>query len=137
MPAWDDLLKRKAIDFWSRRRVVFSETSASLLVGKRGSILGNLISFDMSKLISRITISVSPQDEVECALSVNTVFQQITDYNRAWWDLELETFESFLLRNDELEERWKAFGVKYNRASWAWALSLGRKGNKMPPEERP
>jgi hypothetical protein len=91
----------------------------------------------MSKLMSGITISVSPQNEVECQLQVNTIFQIITDYNKAWWNLEMETFETFLLRNDEQEERWKVFRANHKRAAQAWSLSFGLRGNKIPAEDRP
>ena len=130
-------MKRKAIAFWSRRRVVFSETSGKTLVGRRGNLFGNLTSFDMSKLIAKLTVTISEQNEVYCVLDVNTVLQQITEYNKAWWDLEMDTFESFLLHNDEQEEKWKKFGVHYKKAAWAWSFSYGVRGNKMPPEEKP
>ncbi|HEX8550627.1 MAG TPA: hypothetical protein VF681_03630 [Abditibacteriaceae bacterium] len=137
VPIWDEVVKRKAIDFWSRRRITFSETSGNTLIGKRGNLLGNLISFDMSKLIAKLTITVSDKNEVHCILDINTVYQQITEYNRAWWDLEMDTFESFLMRNDEQEEKWKKFGVHYKKAAWAWSFSHGIRGDRMPPEEKP
>ena len=87
--------------------------------------------------MSKLTINVSAENEIHCALSVNTFMQIITEYNRAWWDLEMEMFESFLLETDEQDERWERFLVNHKKAAIIWALSSGFAGNKMPPEERP
>lgn len=136
VPVWDEAQKKRVIDFWSRRRIIFSETADDTLIGTRGNWCGNLTSFDMSKLISKLTITFLKQNELYCVLHINTTFQVITEYNRAWWDLEMDTFESFLLRNDEQEQKWEKFNVAYKKAAWAWSFSRGIKGNKMPPEEK-
>lgn len=107
------------------------------MTAKRGNLLGNLISFDMSKLMSKLTVSISPKNEVHCILTVNTFMQIITDYNRAWWNLEMEIFKSFLLQTDEQDARWEKFKDNYKNAAIAWTLSSGIVGNKMPPEEKP
>ena len=133
VPIWDEAVKRNAIDFWSRRRITFSETSANTLVGTRGSLFGNLFTFDMSKLIANLKITASEQNELHCVLHVNTVFQWITEYNRAWWNLEMETFESFLLQEDEQGEKWKKFGVGHKKAVWLWSFTFGIGDRKMPP----
>ncbi len=84
VPVWDEATKQKALDFWGRRGVTLSETSAHTLTGERGNIIGNLTSFDMSKLIARLAVTVSTQNEVRCVLDVNTVMQSITEYNKSW-----------------------------------------------------
>jgi hypothetical protein len=130
---WDDVVRRKAIDFWSRRGISFFESSETTLVGRRGSIFGNLVSFNMSDLLSSLWINISLKNEVHCVLDVDTILQRITEYNRAWWDLEMETFESFLLRSDEQEAKWQAFLASHHNASLAWAASFGILGSQVPP----
>lgn len=87
--------------------------------------------------MSKLTVSISPKNEVHCILTVNTFMQIITDYNRAWWNLEMEIFKSFLLQTDEQDARWEKFKDNYKNAAIAWTLSSGIVGNKMPPEEKP
>ena len=136
IPKWDDVVRRKAVDFWSRRGVSFFDQTECTLAGRRGSILGNLISFKMSDLLSSLWIGISPKNEVHCVLDVDTILQRITEYNRTWWDLEMETFESFLLRNDEQEAKWRLFLLSNYNASLAWTFSFGMLGNRMQPGER-
>lgn len=136
VPAWNETTKEKAIGYWTRRRIIFSETSGDTLIGKRGNLVGNLTSFDMSKLMAHLTIKNSSDNEVSCVLVVNTVMQSVTDYNKAWWDLEMDTFESYLLRNDEQEEKWRKFGAAHKKAAWNWSLTFGINGNKIEPEDK-
>ena len=137
IPIWDEFTRFKMINFWSRRRIEFSDTLGNILVGTRGNVLGNITSFDMSKLMSKLTISVSQKNEVYCVLEVNTFMRIITEYNRAWFVLEMETFESYLLQTDQQEERWQRFKKNDQKAAIVWALTSGLIGNRMPPEEKP
>jgi hypothetical protein len=134
---WNSFTNYKTIDFWTRRRFKFIEANGCILTAKRGNLLGNLISLDMSRLISTLTVTVSSDNEIRCVLKVNTFMQIITDYNRAWWDLEMEMFESFMLETDEQNERWENFQDKHKKAALAWALSSGILGRKIPPGEKP
>lgn len=135
VPVWNKVTKQKIIDYWSARHIVFNETSITTLRGKRGSFVDNLVSFNMINLMAELTVTVLSENEIHCVLEVNTIMQQITDWNRAWLDLEMETFETFLLHNDLQEEKWKRFGAGYNKAAWAWGLSCGLIHQKVPPAE--
>lgn len=137
VPVWDEFTSYKTLRFWKRRGFEFIDARENMLSAKRGSLLGNFISFDMSDLMSKLTINVSAENEIRCALRVNTFMQFITEYNRAWWNLEMEMFESFLIETDEQDERWEKFLVNHKKASIVWALSAGFAGNKMPPGEKP
>jgi hypothetical protein len=137
IPLWDEFVKFKTIDFWTRRRIKFTETIGDTLIGTRGSLFGNLTSFDMGKLSSKLSISVSPQNTLYCLLEVNTFMQKITEYDQAWWDLEMKTFESFLLESDEQEARWKEFNTNHKKATLIWNFSFGICGHKIPLQEKP
>jgi hypothetical protein len=132
LPVWDEEARRKVISYWSERGVTFVDTSGDVLVGKRGSLWGNLTSFDMSKLMAKLTVSPVSPDTVSCVLEVNTILQGVTEWNRAYWQLELETFESFLLTGDKKEEVWLNFLKANRKASVEWALSLGTRGREIP-----
>ena len=133
--AWDESARHKTIDFWSRKQIVFSETGERQFIGKRGNLWGNLSSFDMSKIMAKITITVSEQNEVRCVLEINPVMQKITEWNKAWWDLEMDSFATFLLQNDEQVEKWQEFLPQYYKAARVWMSTAGLKGNKIPPKE--
>ncbi len=45
--------------------------------------------------------------------------------------MEMDNFESYLLNNDEQNEKWAEFMKEHNEASWEWALSKGLRGNKI------
>ncbi|RYZ86482.1 MAG: hypothetical protein EOP04_13790 [Proteobacteria bacterium] len=132
---WDATTKNSAMDFWSRRGMAFQSTPQDLLLGKRGHLLGNLTSFNMTKLMSNLTVTVDGTN-VEAVLVVNKLGQSITDWNRAWWNLEMEIFESHLLSGDNQEERWAQFLKEYKSQAWIWTASLGKLGNEVPPDKK-
>jgi hypothetical protein len=131
IPIWNESLKQKSINFWSKRGVVFEKIEENALHGKRGSLLGNLFSYDMSKLISTLSISVLPDNELTCILDVNTVMQGITDRNKEYWNLEMNTFESFLLRNDEQVDNWEDFRKRSVVGAIIWTLTFGLFGDGL------
>ena len=130
-PIWDESLKQKAINFWSKRGIVFEKIEGNALHGKRGSLLGNLFSYDMSKLISTLSISVSADSELTCILDVNTVMQGITERNKEYWNLEMNTFESFLLRNDEQVDNWEDFRKRSVLGAIIWTITFGLFGDGL------
>jgi hypothetical protein len=104
---WNDLTRQKIVNFWEARKIRFSENSDSRLIGRRGSIFGNILSFDMNNLITNIVIKRNSDSEITCEININTIFQQITKSNEEYWELELKTFESVLLYDDYREDEWK------------------------------
>jgi hypothetical protein len=136
VPKWDETLLQKAVDFWTKRNIVFEKIEGNALYGKRGSLLGNLFSYDMSKLISKLSISVSSNNELTCILDVNTVMQAITERNKEYWGLEMETFESLLLHNDEQIEEWDDLGKRSRLAAIVWTFTFGLLGDGFSTKEK-
>ncbi|MBI5821717.1 MAG: hypothetical protein HZA88_22325 [Verrucomicrobia bacterium] len=130
--AWTEGAQQKLISFWSARRFLFSDTSAAPFVAKRGHILWNLISYDMTRLRADLTIASSTPDRIDLRMKVSSAFQQITDWNRAYLDLEMATCESFLLRNDLREAEWTEFMKAYRKAAIIWTLTFSIGGRRMP-----
>jgi hypothetical protein len=64
-------------------------------------------------------------------MEINTIMQIITEWNKEWLNMEMDNFESYLLNNDEQNEKWAEFMKEHNEASWEWALSKGLRGNKI------
>ena len=136
VPTWDESLTQKSIDFWSKREIVFEKKDGNVLYGRRGSLLENLFSYDISKLISKLSISVSSNNELTCILDVNTVMQGITERNKEYWNLELDTFESFLLRNDEQIENWDDFRKRSTLGAIIWTFTFGLFGDGISTKKK-
>lgn len=109
LPKWTVSEKDKSIHFWEQRNIKFKEITDILLKGRRGSILGNLISFDMKNIMTKLTITRVNESRISCIFEINTIFQNITDWNKAFWKLELVTYESYLLKNDMKELLWSRY----------------------------
>lgn len=101
-----DIPLQKIAAYWKGRGMKFVECSETYLKGKRGSLLGNLTSFDMKHIISKVEIRKEAQ-EIKCELSVNTIFQYMTKINKRFFQLELENFERYLLFDELNEEAWQ------------------------------
>jgi hypothetical protein len=135
LTSWDESTRQKIVEFWEERGVVFSDTAGDVLRGKRGSLWGNLTSYDMSKLRSKLTVTRSGPTEIECTLDVNTAMQRITDWNMAYWRLEMDTLESWLLSGDLKQEEWARHEVGAHKADVAWTLSGGKGGKNEDRRE--
>jgi hypothetical protein len=130
--AWTEGSRQKLISFWSARRFRFSEASAASLIATRGHILWNLVSYDSTRLRAELSICSSEPDRIALMLTVHTAFQQITEWSRAFWDLEMETCESFLLCGDLRDVEWVEFMKAYRRAAIIWTLTLTLGGRRIP-----
>lgn len=136
VPVWDEETRERAIDYWSRRGVVFYRVDDGALTGRRGSLWANPWTFDMRKVEATLTIGIAGVT-VRCTLDVNTAFQLISAWNRSWLEFEMDTFESYLLHGDEQEAEWARFAADYWQAQRTVLLTGGLTGRKMPPEKRP
>lgn len=109
---WNDSTEEKILSFWVQRNIKFDTSIKNHYEGKRGSLWGNLNSFDMSKLSTKINIMRNDNNEIICQLEVMTFGQIITKKNKKYWELELESFESAMLKNDYKEAEWEAYNKK-------------------------
>ena len=111
---------QRICDYWENRGMKIVERSHSTssqtksqiyLKGKRGNLLGNLTSFKMENIISQIEIRKN-LEYIECKLSIHTIFRYITNSNKKFFSLELETFEKYLLFNDLNKQAWKLLRIE-------------------------
>ena len=109
MPAWDDSTWEAIASFWALRGFRCDAVQDSTLRGTRGSLLGNCISFNMSRLKTNLVIERIGAQECRCSLNINTAFQVITEYNKAHWRLELDTFEGFMTSGDLNSKEWRQY----------------------------
>jgi hypothetical protein len=117
LPDWNETLRAKAITYWQERRIVFTEVSEDVLIGRRGSLWWNLVTFDVSKLRTELTIKrLTQRNAIECVLHVNTFAQTFTSWDATYLRLEMETFEGFLLNGDLQAKKWDNFKQLARRA---------------------
>lgn len=112
IPTLDEVIKNRIINYWGNRNAQFTKITDTEFHATRGSLLSNLTALNMSKLKTTIDISISENNQLTCTLNINTMFQQITNWNREYWDLELETFQSFLHEDNLREQEWIALTKK-------------------------
>ena len=128
---WDDGVRERLMQFWRGRGFTFIEADGDFLQAKRGSLWGNLTAFDSKKLLTTLAIARPSPVEVLCLLEVDTRFQTLVEWNHAYWQLELDTQESFLFRNDLKEAIWHEFERDSRRAFAIWTATGGILGNKL------
>lgn len=124
IPNNDESIGQKIISFWESRDVKFNDISLNEYFGNRGSLFGNMFSYNMKKLITSVNIKIKDNNEINCKLDINTKYQHITDWNKEYWQLELETFENILLNNDSLEGKWKVYFKKSKKMNFLWTIGI-------------
>ncbi|HEY9791774.1 MAG TPA: hypothetical protein V6D22_15325 [Candidatus Obscuribacterales bacterium] len=133
---WDEEVRRDARSYWQHRRMIFTQENERIMRARRSNLLCNLVAFDPSKIAANLTITWMEPDSCDCVLTVNTAFQWLTDWNIAWLQLEMATFESFLLYNDLKGEVWEKFLRRHDIATLQWTMSGGLLGNYMSHEDK-
>lgn len=133
---WNDGVRGRLMQFWHGRGFTFTEIGGDYLRGTRGSTWDNLTSFDPGRLRTTLSIARPNPSEILCLLEIDTRFQFITEWNALYWDLELDTLESFLWRDDLREADWARYGRASTQANVLFSVSFGLLGNRVPPAWR-
>ena len=122
VPGWDDAIRNKVVRFWEDRRIEFDSTDGDTLVGRRGSLFGNLLSYDMTRLRAELVVTHAA-GTVHAKIEINTVGQTVTEWNRAWWLIEMCMFESWIVDDNPQTERWNAFLDAFKAHSKSFSLT--------------
>jgi hypothetical protein len=133
---WNEETRYNAKSYWQNRRVIFHDETERVLKGKRSNLLTNLVALDPAKISATLTITWMEPGSCDCILTVDTRFQWMTDWNKAFLQLEMATFESYLLYGDLNGEIWERFLRSHDIANWQWSLSGGILGNSMSISDR-
>lgn len=108
---WDADMAAQVISYWSSRLFDIHEEPDGTIRGHRGSMWGNATSFDMRKVIADIRITHDPSGSCSCVLSINTILQVITPCNKAFFQLEMDAFESLVLHSVVPVQDWDALRI--------------------------
>ena len=130
---WDESSIEKSIKYWEENRFQCRRTNALGIEGKRGSIWGNLVSFDMTKLICDLDLTFSHPKTIKVSFNLNTFGQIITGWNMAFLQLEMLLFRRHLLNltNCQVPDEFKS---DRRKAAICWSISFAQFGNKLKPK---
>jgi hypothetical protein len=130
LPLWDNHSVTTSIRYWESQRFECHENDQLGIEGQRGSYWGNLTSFDMTRLICSLTISHSSlKKNIATVFHVNTFGQDITEWNKASFQIEMLMYRRVLL-NRTTGKISDEFKTDRKKAAFAWTLSgmlMGRK----------
>lgn len=115
--------------------MVFTENSPTYMRAKRGSLWHNLYAFDCELVRADLTLSFTEPSSLDALISVHTLFQDMTDWTKAHFHLEMNIFESYLLRDDLQEQLWASFKKDFYGAARTWLLTSMLFGRRMSREE--
>lgn len=122
LPKYEDSTQQQIRSFWESRKIKFDNISENYYEGNRGNTWGNLTSFDMSNLITKLHITRDESNEISCEFDIKTFGQQITEWNKVFWQLELDTFESVLLKGDYQETEWSEYNISSSKKDSLWMV---------------
>ncbi len=103
---WDDETRARAMQYWRERGVRFGASTGEMLRGRRGSLWGNGWGLSIQRFRTKLTIAHGEDRRLTCVLDVDPTLASISRSCRNFLELELATFESWLLRGDEQPEAW-------------------------------
>ena len=113
VPAWNETALQQTIEFWREQGIRLRQGEAGTLIGKRGSSMAYFLSSNMRKFLTTLSVTIffadTPftGDEVRCVFTINSLMQALTDEQLIWWPVELKTFESCLLAENDYSGQWK------------------------------
>lgn len=137
VPYLDEARRFKIENYWLDHGFDFTEFSQENFRGSRGGIIKNLFALESSKLWSYLDIVwLRSAGRLDCKMRVNYVFHDLTEWDRIFLNLEMATFESYMLNDDKKVRLWNDFMDQYRSAFGRWAFSFGICGRKVPPELR-
>lgn len=125
-------IKELALKYWESRNFK-CQLKPHSLIGKRGSIYGNLTSYNMSKLICDLQVEFINDNFINVVFIVNGKFQDIVETNL--WDFKLE--QIFFQRglNKLPMPDFLSDYLKYRKKSaLIWTFSLMLKGRNIPQD---
>lgn len=101
--------------------------------GKRGSWWGNFTSFDMRKLRATIVVYPTTFSRVGVDLDINTLGQDITEWNVAFWRLELIELHRVLNGWSRIDDVWERFSKERRTAAVEWSVTATLGGQRLTP----
>lgn len=124
----DEVKKREIVQYWKLAGFNL-EKCENIFWGSRGSMFGNIISFDMRKLLCKCEIQFF-DNKITTNLIINTNFQYITEWNVHSFILELLLSKTTLCHN-QIPDWIPLFWKKTKKSELIWIFTLGIRGRKL------
>ncbi|MBI3927464.1 MAG: hypothetical protein HY319_18140 [Armatimonadetes bacterium] len=129
--AWDSGTQERARAYWASRRFSTRGEGATLR-GWRGAVLGNLLSFDISRLMAELRVAGDAGGWVDCELHVDFDYQEMAPWNLVDFKLEPLLFREHLLGRPRPHFLGR-MGWKRLPSQLAWCVGI-RVADPVPPE---
>jgi len=122
-------IRESVLRYWVSRNFN-CHFESNKLYGKRGSLMGNLTSFDMTKLICDLQVVFKENNCVYTELFVDGKLQDITEINL--WDFKLELISFHRNINNLPKPDFLAEYLDFKKTSdYVWFFSLSLLGRKL------
>lgn len=130
VPEWTEDLRSRTIEYWQSRKFRFDTTMGDDLLAERGSLWGNMTSFDMTELVGTLWIGIR-DNVMECTMRVNPAYQIITKGERASLQREVDDFGPWLTEHLAMEDRFGCLPKMSREELWRF-LASDEKSNLDP-----
>jgi len=134
LPSFDEARQFQLKKFWQERGFTFALTDSNLLLARRGSFVQTLFSMNPQVLETKLTATWSEAKELECLMEINLFLQQVTEWHKAFLELEMITFENYMLHDDKKSALWREFNDDMQIANLQYLWTFGLGGKKMPDQ---
>lgn len=136
LPAFDEARRLQMKRFWEERGFKFILTDDKLHLARRGAFVKTFFSTNPQFLETKLTATWSQEKELECIIEVNLFMQQVTEWHKAFLELEMVVFESYMLHDDKKVSLWREFEEDRRQADSKYYWTAGLLGRKMPAEAK-
>ena len=122
--------------FWQESGFKFILTDDNLHLARRGAFVKTFFSMNPRYLETKLTANWTQDKELECVMEINLFLQQVTDWHKAFLELEMIIFESYMLNDDKKTSLWRDFEEDLRQADATYMWTAGCFGKKMPDNLR-
>jgi len=136
LPSFDEARRFQFKKYWEDRAFKFILNDGNLHLARRGSFFKTLFSMNPQCLETKLTATWMPDKELECVMEINIAMQQITEWHKAFLELEMITFESYMLNDDKKKSLWREFEEDLQQANNLYVWTIGMGGKNMPADRK-
>lgn len=136
LPAFDEARRFQFKKYWQECGFKFILSDGNLHLARRGAFVKTFFSMNPRHLETKLTAAWMPSKELECVMEINMFLQQITEWHKAFLELEMLIFESYMLNDDRKTALWREFEEDLKDADAKYMWTAGIFGKKMPENLR-
>lgn len=136
LPSFDEARRFQLKKFWQERGFQFILTDDHMHLARRGAFYKTFFSTSPRHLETKLTATWTDDKQLEVVMEVNLAFQQVTEWHKAFLELEMITFESYIQYDDRKASLWREFEEDLKEADTKYTWTGGVFGKKMPEDKR-